>query len=1043
MCLSACLAMMSVQASAQVYNYKTEGFEHDAWGVKSENVTAQTGKWTANKNVRSDARAYEGSYSLLFSSKAGVVTPELPEGAGTLIYHAYDANRQVYVEKSADNVSWTEVEAYKENTEWTKHVVTINDASAKYVRIRTTSNGNYYIDNVLLTKPDGTDGDGNVIVSNLNIPYFTQDFETAASCPQSKEEAASETVRNVEGQGEWKYLDSYKSTNEAYITDGSARALRMLKGTSYVISPVLEQGVVSVSFNEGRTGRMLSVYVSKDGGDSWEKFKDVTTDRDNTVNINDRGVNRIKIANDGGKGDVDIDNICITAFPEGRPAEVETGAVGNVTSSSADVSGAVTDRGDKRLTERGVCWSTVNEVPTVGDNTVKAAADNFSVTLSGITAETRVYCRAYAMGLAGVGYGEVMTFVTQPATPAVVNTSDVVEDNFADEKFIYVLAGGEIADAGGAEVTETGICYSQSENPDVSGDKVKAYVYENKFSASIALRQNTKYFFRAYAINKAGVSYGQQKEFATGEIVVPDYAHNVYYCDPSGDDATADGSAAKPFYSLQKAVDMVAPGDTIFMNAGTYKYGTRINIKTVGQANSGMIALFAREGRAVLDFSSMQLDDNNQGIRLTASYWHIYGLDICGAGDNGMLIERNKKSGGGYNECKDSVAQGHDNIIENCSFYRNQDTGLQMKNLAAYNKVINCDSYFNIDPGMGNADGFAVKISHGEGNYFYGCRAWRNSDDGWDQFIKRDGGFPDNITTTLESCWAFDNGYLENGEVSKGNGNGFKLGSNEGRNNVIMNRCLAFNNLQKGFDQNHNTGSMIFNNCTGYSAKDLSNKSHYTYRVDEAVASGCEVRFTNCVAVSDGIADRNESVYAPYSIKGLQTACDFNTLPEDYRSIDPDGTDGARLEDGSLPELDFMRIADGNVKLIDKGTEVAPYSGESRASIGILFEGAAPDLGCFETSVSSSVHDIKVSGQAEGKLCVSVTEGGLLLLTVRGARPSDEYRAFLYDVSGKMIVFSDFTGSSSSLRLPGSISGMMLLKVVGDGFSESRKILVR
>ena len=211
-------------------------FEAEAWATKAATVTSTTGMWTTNKNVHVTDQAYDGSYSILFSNKTGLTLPELTEGAGTLIYYAYDMNREAYVETSVDNVNWTEVESYKETTEWTKHVVKINDANAKYVRIRTTSNGQYYIDNVLLTKLDGTDGDGNVIVSNLDIPYFTQDFENTSTYPQTKEEAVTEVTYNVDGQGEWKYLNSYKSTNEAYITDGSARALRMLKGTSYVIN---------------------------------------------------------------------------------------------------------------------------------------------------------------------------------------------------------------------------------------------------------------------------------------------------------------------------------------------------------------------------------------------------------------------------------------------------------------------------------------------------------------------------------------------------------------------------------------------------------------------------------------------------------------------------------------------------------------------------------------------------------------------------------------------------------------------------------------
>lgn len=1041
-CALCAMALLSSGAAAQSYSYRTEGFEGEAWETKGATVTSATGQWTTNKNIRNSSYFHEGAYSLFFSSKDGLVSPELAEGAGTLIYYAHDTNRQVYVETSSDKVTWNEAEAYKETSAWTKHTVTINDASVRYVRIRTTSNGNFYIDNVLITKPDGTDGDGVQVVSNLSIPYFVQTFEDAGVCPGSREEAQQETACNVAGQGEWRYLNAYKSTNEAYITDGSSRALRMLKGTSHVVTPVVAQGVVKLSFNEGRTGKKVVVYTSADGGTTWNKLKEVVTGEFNEISIDDKTVNRVKIANEGTGGDVDIDNICLTAYPEGTPASVTTGSVLNITSSSADARGTVADKGDKPLIEWGICWS-LGESPSVDDNRVKASSDDFTVTLGNLAAASVVYYRAYALSLAGAGYGDVMSFRTAEATAPVLATGDVTEDkDAADEQYIYVRAGGTVLDTGGLPSAEAGICYGTSENPDVSGTKVRVSAGKGSFTALIPLLPETRYYFRAYSVNAAGTGYGDQKTFTTGKIEIPEYAHNVYYCDPAGDDATADGSENKPFYSVQKAIDIAQPGDFIYMNAGTYNYTARINVSGVGRKNSGMISLHAVNGRAVLDFKGMPVADANQGMRITGSYWHIYGIDICNAGDNGMLVERDKPSGGGYDDCKENITQGHDNIIENCRFYRNADTGLQMKNLAANNKVINCDAFFNVDPGEGNADGFAVKISHGDGNYFYGCRAWNNSDDGWDQFIKKVGGFPDDITTTLECCWAFNNGYLENGQPCSGNGNGFKLGSNEGRNNVIMNRCLAFNNLQKGFDQNHNTGSMIFNNCTGYSEKYTANKSHYTYRVDEAVASGHEVRFTNCVAISDGEPDRNKSAYAPYSIKGDIITCDFNTLPADYVSIDPAGSDGERAEDGTLPVLGFMHIAEGNARLIDKGTEVFPYEGEARASEGITFNGAAPDLGCFETGETTQVGGIRTSAGGKGALSVVQAKCGLIILQVAGARACDTFRLVVSDAAGRTVSRKKFSGSTTSVLLPPSCGNVLILGVAGSGVSESLKVLL-
>ena len=141
---------------------------------------------------------------------------------------------------------------------------------------------------------------------------------------------------------------------------------------------------------------------------------------------------------------------------------------------------------------------------------------------------------------------------------------------------------------------------------------------------------------------------------------------------------------------------------------------------------------------------------------------------------------------------------------------------MQLGGGASNNQIINCDSYYNVDPGQGNADGFAVKLDVGTGNSYYGCRAWQNSDDGWDGYMRPS----DDINTTLDNCWAFKNGYLKSGAVAtSGNGNGFKMGGSDlkdKRHNFTVTNCLAFQNKVRGFDQNNNKGSMILYNCTSW-----------------------------------------------------------------------------------------------------------------------------------------------------------------------------------------------------------------------------------
>lgn len=1019
------LTITASSVLAKEYTYLNEGFEEGVWKGGKATVASSTGDWIVNKNKSTTAEFYSGASSLEFTYKDGLTSPLLPYGAGAIVYYAFDTNRQVYVEKSRDGSEWIELENYKETTPWTRHVVMVNDPEARYIRFRTTSNKQFFLDDVLITLPDGADGEGNKIISMDELPYFIHSFENTSHYPSSKDEADSEKTYSVEGQGEWIYCNAYRNTNASYIPDGSKSSLRMLKNGSYVISPVLNQGVVSVKFDEGRNGKKLVLYVSNDAGRTWRRAYNIVTDTHNEISIQDKYINRIKIANES-TSDADIDNIEVNAFPEGTLATIRTNDVSNILASSAVVGGRIIDSGDRKVSSVGVCWS-INGIPDIHSDKVEGAGDDFNVKLSGLPASTSVNYRAYAVSLAGVAYGEMKSFITADAEKPKVTASDfsVIEDLTTDTS-IAILALLVIDDDGGAPVTEAGYKVETTSQPEV---EVSAYLTEeNVYSATLLLPPSTEYTLTPFAENKLGRSYGVPVKYTTSNIEQITYPHHTYYCDPSGDDATADGSIFKPFYNLQKAVDIVVPGDTIYMNAGTYRYSSRININTIGEKNAGKICLFSRNGRAIIDCGEMKIEDNNQGIRLTGSYWHIFGLDICNAGDNGLLIERNKPSGGSYSDIAANVEQAHHNIIENCSFYRNADTGLQMKNLASYNLVINCDSYFNIDPGEGNADGFAVKISHGDGNYFYGCRAWRNSDDGWDQFIKKDGGFPDDITTTLDGCWAFENGFLENGNPCSGNGNGFKMGSDQGRNNVILNRCLAFDNLQKGFDQNHNSGHMILNNCTGYSSKYTENKSHYTYRIDEPVASGHIVRFTNCIAISDGIADRNKSAFAPYSIIGEQITCDFNALPEDFISISSEGMDSPRDAEGNLPVLDFMKIRPGNTRLIDTGSIVTPFSGESLFSEGIKYNGIAPDLGCFETDNEENSVTILDSNRNGEHIAasISVAKCGLVIVQVEGVEPYECSAVTVHDQNGVCIASEKFIGSTVCINLSGRKGILMI-----------------
>lgn len=282
---------------------------------------------------------------------------------------------------------------------------------------------------------------------------------------------------------------------------------------------------------------------------------------------------------------------------------------------------------------------------------------------------------------------------------------------------------------------------------------------------------------------------------------------NAIYCSPNG---SGDGTSKSKPTTVEQAINNVKAGQTIYLLGGTYKFSKTINIE---ESNSGTSSAYktimAYPGETVVwDFSAMSVSDSNRGVLLQGDYWHFKGFEITKAGDNGMLLA------------------GSNNKIELMIFNNNQDTGLQISrykssytNISQWpsnNLILNCTSKNNCDDAtMENADGFAAKLTCGEGNVFDGCMAYNNSDDGWDLYAKTETG-PIGVIT-IKNCLAFRNGYTEDGRgYGDCDGNGFKLGGSGVGTAHIVENCLAFENLNCGFTDNNNPKLGSLTNCTAF-----------------------------------------------------------------------------------------------------------------------------------------------------------------------------------------------------------------------------------
>ena len=374
------------------------------------------------------------------------------------------------------------------------------------------------------------------------------------------------------------------------------------------------------------------------------------------------------------------------------------------------------------------------------------------------------------------------------------------------------------------------------------------------------------------------------------------------YVSPSGK-STAAGTQNAPM-DLLTAINSISAGYTIWMEEGTYKayelYGAPI---VIAESNSGAEGAYKtissiNGGTVTIDFSGMAELGSNRGIVLDGSYWHFYDIDICNAGDNGMLLS------------------GDNNIIELCQFYANHDSGLQISryNTSAdtidlwpsNNLILNCTAFDNKDEATcENADGFAAKLTCGEGNVFDGCISYCNSDDGWDLYAKPATGSTGVVT--IKNSVAFGNGKLTNGEGSaNGDMNGFKLGGSNKQCPTphVVTNCLAFNNGATGFTDNGNGGAVTLTNCTSVNngMYNAAKANYMCYRTSKDAA------YTNLLSFAEKKTTATDQFlgtvsHTLYHYKGVGTYWVNNWLCTDGAKTKYSGSEGA---DYTVSASDFV-----------------------------------------------------------------------------------------------------------------------------------------
>ncbi|MBE6974303.1 MAG: hypothetical protein E7436_02280 [Ruminococcaceae bacterium] len=416
----------------------------------------------------------------------------------------------------------------------------------------------------------------------------------------------------------------------------------------------------------------------------------------------------------------------------------------------------------------------------------------------------------------------------------------------------------------------------------------------------------------------------------------------------------ANGTKEYP-YDLYTAVKVVVPGQAIILMEGTYKLPNTLRIERgmdgTADALIYMIPDIDAKTRPVLDFQQ-----TGSGIVHGGDYWYFFGFDVTNSapGQKGFQVS------------------GNYNTLDQINTYKNGNSGIQISRMygtdlkdywPSYNLVLNCTSYSNCDPGYEDADGFAVKLTSGEGNVLDGCVAHHNADDGYDLYAKNETGPIGKVV--IRNSVAYANGYLEDG-TDAGNGNGFKMGGDSITGYHTLENCYAFYNKAKGIDSNSCPDIQVIN-CVSYN-NGSHNVAFYTqvaskntdYYADGLISfrNGDDKVFAGDVSVGEKISPQGTQQTSKYQGKtnyywagGSSVNAKGDKIKASmFVSLEFKGV--ARNADGTVNMQGFLELNDtapDGVGVIGKGTP-------SAADIYDLEDDMEHNYGTEWTSDNDSYH---------------------------------------------------------------------------------------
>ena len=205
----------------------------------------------------------------------------------------------------------------------------------------------------------------------------------------------------------------------------------------------------------------------------------------------------------------------------GNAPVFEKPLISDVSQGSFHITSSLLDDGGSELMLSGFCYNKVGEkMPTFIDRVanVELTGEAMVTTITGLAPSTSYQVRAYGASGKGVAYSEAVIITTGEAiVPYVANIER------KDSTMHSVTVETVVVEAGSAEVTEVGFCYSTTnQNPTMEDENIPIQGETENFETMLDnFELGTTYYIRAYAVNEYGVGYSEVFVFKTPDPAAP------------------------------------------------------------------------------------------------------------------------------------------------------------------------------------------------------------------------------------------------------------------------------------------------------------------------------------------------------------------------------------------------------------------------------------------------------------------------------------------------------------------------------------------